>query len=153
MLSRARSRKGRLGYGDQGGNAVFWILIMVLGVVVGFVAGYTSPVVPNVLYARYLSIAVMASLDSTFGGLRASLDGKYDNAVFISGFFTNMVMAAGLIYLGDRLGVQDLYLAGIVALGTRVFHNLGIIRRRLFERWGIIGGATTASAPNQPKSL
>lgn len=122
---------------------MFWVLVMVLGVVVGFVAGYASPVVPNIIYARYLSMAVMASLDSAFGGLRASLDGKYDNAVFISGFFTNMVLAAGLIYLGDRLGVSDLYLAGIVALGIRVFQNIGIIRRRLFERWGIISGNST----------
>lgn len=128
---------------------MLWILIMVLGIAVGFFAGYTSPVVPNVIYARYLSIAVMASLDSAFGGLRASLDGKYDNAVFISGFFTNMVLAAGLVYLGDRVGVQDLYLAGVVALGIRVFQNLGIIRRRLFEKWGIIHSAPPAQAPRQ----
>lgn len=115
-----------------------WFLVMILGIVVGFLVGLSSPVVPNPIYARYLSIAVLASLDSAFGGMRAGLEGKYDNAVFISGFFTNMVLAAGLIYLGDRVGVPDLYLAGVAALGIRLFQNLGIIRRRLMERWGLI---------------
>lgn len=115
-----------------------WWLVVAMGLVLGFMAGYSAPLVPSIVYARYLSIAVLACLDSSFGGIRASLDGKYDNAVFISGFFTNMVLAAGLVYLGDRMGVQDLYLAGVAALGIRVFQNLGIIRRRLFENWGLI---------------
>lgn len=132
---------------------MFWITIMLLGVIAGFVVGYKSPVVPNVIYARYLSIAIMASLDSAFGGLRASLEGKYDNAVFISGFFTNTVLAAGLIYLGDLVGVHDLYLAGVVALGIRLFQNLGIIRRRLFEKWGIISAPAAPASPERSRSL
>lgn len=125
-----------------------WVLIMLAGLVVGFLAGYAAPLVPNMIFARYLSIAVLASLDTAFGGIRASLEGKYDNMVFISGFFMNMVLAAGLVYLGDRLGVHDLYLAGVVAMGVRVFQNLGIIRRKLLDRWG-------STAPNQtePRSV
>lgn len=128
---------------------MLWFFIMLFGLVLGFGVGYAAPLVPSLAYGRYLSIAILASLDTAFGGIRASLEGKYENAVFVSGFFTNMVLAAGLIYMGDRLGVKDLYLAGVVALGIRVFQNLGIIRRRLFERWRII--STQANQHASPR--
>lgn len=112
-----------------------WIILV--GFVVGIVIGVLSPFTLPIVYARYLSIAVLAALDTAFGGLRASLEGTYDNGVFITGFFTNAILAAGLVYLGDRLGVDNLYLAGVAAMGIRMFQNLGIIRRSLFNRWGL----------------
>jgi small basic protein len=50
--------------------------------------------------------------------------------VFVSGFVSNIILAAGLTYVGDRLGV-DLFLAAVVAFGVRLFDNLAIIRRHL----------------------
>jgi Protein of unknown function (DUF1290). len=114
-----------------------WIVIV--GFVVGILLGVFSPFTLPIAYARYLSIAVLAALDTTFGGLRASLEGTYDNNIFITGFFTNALLAAGLVYLGDRIGVENLYLAGVVAMGIRMFQNLGIIRRLLLKRWGFPG--------------
>lgn len=123
--------------------------LMVAGLLLGFVGGYLLPLAPNVSHARYLSIAVLASIDSAFGGLRAGLEGTYDQAVFLSGFFFNMVMAAAFIYVGDLLGVSDLYFAAVAAMGIRVFQNLGIIRRRLFARWGIIAAERDPGPPVQ----
>lgn len=111
-----------------------WIIIA--GFVVGIVAGVFSPFTFPILYARYLSIAVLAALDTAFGGLRANLEGNYDNGIFITGFFTNVLLAAGFVFLGDRIGVENLYLAGVVAMGLRMFNNLGYIRRALFRQWG-----------------
>lgn len=110
-----------------------------MGFVIGIAIGVLSPFTVPIVYARYLSIAVLAALDTAFGGLRASLEGTYDNGVFITGFFTNALLAAGLVYLGDRIGVDNLYLAGVAALGIRMFQNLGVIRRRLFAQWGLLG--------------
>jgi small basic protein len=112
-----------------------WIVI--LGFIAGIVIGIISPFAVPIIYARYLSIAVLAALDTAFGGLRSNLDGTYDNGIFITGFFTNVLLAAGLIYLGDRIGVE-LYLAAVAALGIRMFQNLGFIRRGLFTRWGLL---------------
>ncbi|MFS8641234.1 MAG: small basic family protein [Symbiobacteriaceae bacterium] len=113
-----------------------WIIIV--GFIAGILIGILSPFTLPVAYARYLSIAVVAALDTAFGGLRASLEGTYDNAIFITGFFTNALLAAGLVYLGDRIGVDNLYIAGVVAMGIRMFQNLGIIRRLLLKRWGVL---------------
>ena len=85
-------------------------------------------------YASYLSLATLAGMDSVFGGIRAGLDNKFQNDIFLSGFVVNMVLAVALAFLGDQIGVQDLYLAAVVTLGGRIFLNLSVIRRQLLER-------------------
>jgi small basic protein len=124
-----------------------WIILV--GLIVGVVMGVLSPFTLPIIYARYLSIAVLAALDTAFGGLRSSLEGTYDNGVFMTGFFTNVILAAGLVYLGDRLGVENLYLAGVAAFGIRMFQNLGIIRRALFTRWGLLKERKQGAAPSR----
>ena len=84
--------------------------------------------------AKYMSIAVLAALDSVFGGIRAFMEDGFDNTIFISGFVVNTILAAGLAYLGDLLGVE-LYLAAVVVFGARIFQNLGIIRRYLLKKY------------------
>jgi len=124
-----------------------WIIMFgfIAGIAIGVLAPFTIPII----YARYLSIAVLAALDTSLGGLRASLENNYDNGVFFSGFFGNVLLAAGLVYLGDRVGVDSLYLAGVVAMGIRMFNNLGYIRRAVFTRWGLLGKKhAPTSSPN-----
>jgi small basic protein len=100
----------------------------ILGLLVGVIIGLNFPILLSPFYARYLSVAILAALDSVFGGVKAGLEGVFDNNVFISGFFGNMILAAILTYIGDRLGVE-LYMAALFAFGVRLFQNLGIIRR------------------------
>jgi small basic protein len=66
------------------------------------------------------------------GAIRAELNKSYDNRVFVSGFITNIVLASGLTFLGDRLGV-DLSIAALVAFGVRLFNNVAIIRRHFIQ--------------------
>jgi small basic protein len=111
---------------------MMWIPLAAL--VAGVLLGASLPLQIPIFYGRYLSVALLAALDSSFGGLRAVLEGKYDNTVFISGFFLNALLAAGLTYVGDRLGVE-LYFAALVAFGIRIFNNLGAIRHLLLAAW------------------
>ena len=75
-----------------------------------------------------LAIAIIAALDSVFGGIASSIKKNFDLKVFISGFFVNAIIAMLLTYLGQRLNV-DIYLAAIIVFVGRMFNNLGIIRR------------------------
>lgn len=84
-------------------------------------------------YSRYTAMAILAAFDSVVGAIRAELDGEFDNYVFLTGFFVNIILAGSLTYLGDRLGVE-LYMAAIVAFGVRIFNNLALIRRQLLAR-------------------
>ncbi|ADI01583.1 MAG TPA: small basic family protein [Syntrophothermus lipocalidus] len=110
-----------------------WVLILFC-LLFGIFIGLQMPVFIPFLYAKYMSIAILAALDSVFGGIRAYMEDVFDNIVFVSGFFINILLAAGLAYLGDRLGVE-LYLAAVVAFGVRIFQNLAIIRRYLLKKW------------------
>lgn len=105
-----------------------------LGLILGVSLGLLSDIQIPQIYSNYLSIAVLAALDTLFGGIRAHLQQIYDDKVFISGFFFNIVLAAGLAFLGVHLGV-DLYLAAVFAFGVRLFQNIAVIRRILLTKW------------------
>jgi small basic protein len=109
-------------------------VIAVLGLVAGIVLGLVlRPDVPGAL-EPYLPIAVVAALDAVFGGLRAYLDGIFDDKVFVISFASNVVIAAGIVFLGDQLGVGGQLSTGvIVVLGIRIFANVAAIRRHLFH--------------------
>jgi small basic protein len=110
-----------------------WLLV-IFCLLLGMFIGFQMPVFLPYIYAKYMSIAVLAALDSVFGGIRAYMEDGFDNTVFVSGFIGNMLLAAGFAYLGDRLGVE-LYLAAVVVFGVRLFQNLGIIRRYLLKKY------------------
>jgi small basic protein len=105
-----------------------------LGLIIGIVIGTALNVHIPTVYAKYLSVAVLAALDSVFGGVRSVIEDKFDGWVLLSGFFFNALLAALLAYLGDKLGV-DLYMAAVFAFGVRLFQNLAIIRREILANW------------------
>jgi small basic protein len=109
-------------------------VIAAIGLLVGVVAGLVlQPTVPLGLQP-YLPIAVVAALDAVFGGLRAYLDGIFDDRVFIVSFLSNVVVAALIVFLGDHLGVGAQLSTGVVVvLGIRIFSNVAAIRRHIFK--------------------
>ncbi|TDT61855.1 small basic family protein [Fonticella tunisiensis] len=108
-------------------------MIPLIGLLIGIFIGLFLKVnIPNI-FAPYVPVAILAALDSVFGGVRAGIEKKFDTEIFVSGFFGNIILAAGLTYLGDRLDVP-IYLAAVVVFGSRLFNNFAIIRRLLIER-------------------
>ena len=104
------------------------MIYAILGLAIGALLGYITPGVIPKMYASYFSVALMSALDTTFGGLRAAMENKYDNMVFLSGFLVNILVAEVFCYAGNLLNI-DFYLIVILVLGMRVFNNLAIIRR------------------------
>ena len=103
---------------------------LVVGVVLGLVL---QPSVPLWLQP-YLPIAVVAALDAVFGGVRARFDGIFDAKVFVVSFVSNVLVAALVVFLGDKLGVGAQLSTGVVVvLGIRIFGNAAAIRRHLFR--------------------
>ena len=109
-------------------------MIAGLGLLVGIIVGLMlQPDVPLWL-EPYLPIAVVAALDAVFGALRAFLDGIFDDKVFVVSFVSNVLIAALIVYLGDKLGVGGQLSTGvIVVLGIRIFSNVAAIRRHIFH--------------------
>ncbi len=108
-------------------------IAIIIGCVLGAIIGINAPII-SYTYSSYLAIAVIAALDSVFGGIASVINKKFDMKIFISGFFGNAILAILLTVLGQRLNV-DIYLAAIVVFVWRMFSNLGIIRRYYVEKW------------------
>ncbi len=127
---RVRHRRAAGRQGSRGGSIVIAALGLMVGILLGLIF---QPDVPLGL-EPYLPIAVVAALDAVFGGLRAYLDGIFDDKVFVVSFLSNVVIAAAIVYLGDQLGVGGQLSTGvIVVLGIRIFSNVAAIRRHLFH--------------------
>ena len=105
-------------------------IALVIGVILGIVFRPTVPL----WIEPYLPIAVVAALDAVFGGIRARLDGIFDAKVFVVSFVSNVLVAALIVFTGDKLGVgSQLSTAVVVVLGIRIFGNAAAIRRHLFR--------------------
>ena len=109
-------------------------MIHALGLLLGVIIGLAlQPTVPLWLQP-YLPIAVIAALDAVFGGVRAVLDGIFNDKVFVVSFLSNVLVAALIVFLGDKLGVGSQLSTGVVVvLGVRIFSNVASIRRHLFN--------------------
>lgn len=108
-------------------------IAILIGCVLGAIIGINLPII-SYTYSTYLAIAIIAALDSVFGGITGVLKGEFDFKVFISGFFCNAILSMLLTYLGTKLNV-DIYLAAIVVFVGRMFINLTIIRKYYIDKW------------------
>lgn len=109
------------------------LIAIILGCIIGAVIGIFAPMV-SYTYSGYLAIAIIAALDSVFGGIVATLKKNFNLTIFVTGFFGNAILAILLTILGQKLNV-DIYLAAIVVFVWRMFMNLGTIRRYYVEKW------------------
>lgn len=102
-------------------------IIPLIGLIGGFCLVYRLNITVPFGYANYLAVAVLATLDTVVGGLRAGLDHHFESDIFISAFFVNALAAGFLSYFGDTIGVPLTLVASIV-FGYRIFQNLSLIR-------------------------
>ena len=82
-------------------------IAILIGCILGAILGMNSPLIPYT-YSSYLAIAIMAALDTVFGGIKSVLQKNFDMKIFVSGFFINAITAMLLTYLGSKLNV-DIY--------------------------------------------
>ncbi len=83
---------------------------------------------------QYLALACLAGLDTVCGAIRSGMEGKFRNDIFITGFFSNVLIAFFLAWLGDQIYI-DVFLAVALVMVGRVFTNLSMIRRFLITKW------------------
>ena len=108
-------------------------IVIVICSIFGIVLGMNLPTI-SYSYSGYLAIAIIAALDSVFGGITSILNKNFDIKIFVSGFFGNAILAMLLTYLGEKLNV-DIYLAAVIVFVGRMFTNLSIIRRYYIDKW------------------
>lgn len=110
------------------------IIAMILGLAAGLILGFVLNISYPSEYSFYITMALLAAMDSLLGAVRSYLEGRYNNLIFLTGFLTNAILAAVLVYLGDKLGVP-LYYAVILVFGGRLFQNLAVARRMSLDKY------------------
>ncbi len=108
-------------------------IAILIGCILGALIGMNAPMI-SYTYSSYLAIAIIAALDSVFGGITSVINKNFDLKIFATGFFGNAILAILLTILGQKLNV-DIYLAAIVVFVGRMFVNLAIIRRHYVDKW------------------
>ena len=108
-------------------------IAILIGCILGALIGINAPMI-SYTYSSYLAIAIIAALDSVFGGITSVINKNFDLKIFVTGFFGNAILAILLTILGQKLNV-DIYLAAIVVFVGRMFVNLAIIRRYYVDKW------------------
>lgn len=108
-------------------------IAILIGCIVGALIGMNAPMI-SYTYSSYLAIAIIAALDSVFGGMTSVINKNFNLKIFVTGFFGNAILAILLTILGQKLNV-DIYLAAIVVFVGRMFVNLAIIRRYYIDKW------------------
>ena len=106
---------------------------IVIGCIIGALIGMNAPIIPYT-YSIYLSIAIIAALDTVFGGIASVINKNFDLKIFLSGFFGNAILSMLLTYFGEKFNFV-IYLSAIFVFVWRMFNNLGIIRRYYIEKW------------------
>lgn len=116
-----------------------------LGLFIGLGVGWGLNVNIPIEYTKYTAVIIIGLLDALFGAARAEATEKeYDAWILLTGLLFNIVLAVGITFLGDRLGL-DLYLAATVVFTYRIFSNVGILRRTILEKWESKGPKGTRS--------
>jgi small basic protein len=110
------------------------ILIPILAVIIGGLIAYFASGAVAGVPREFVGVAALAGIDTVFGGMRAALEGRFRNDLFVTGFFVNIVLAVALVLLGIAIGVGELYLAAVITFGGRLFLNLSLIRRHYIAR-------------------
>ncbi|MFQ8978776.1 MAG: DUF1290 domain-containing protein [Veillonella sp.] len=77
--------------------------------------------------------SLFCALDAVFGGSRAALERTFDLSNFVLGFFSNVVLAVILVYVGDLIGI-NLYYVALIGFGLHVFINVGAIRKIIMTK-------------------
>lgn len=109
-------------------------MIILICLILGILIALFMPFTFSYAVSKYIAIAILAALDSVFGGLAASANNSFKMKIFITGFFGNALVAVLLAYMGSLLNV-DLTIAAVVVFGTRIFQNFAILRRFMLEKY------------------
>ena len=108
-------------------------MIVFTGLLIGIILGLISPGHIPDKFLPYVSMAILAGLDSVLGAIKSMLVRKFRTDIFISGFLGNSILAGILVYIGEKLGIP-LHFAVVVVFGGRIFENFAAIRRYFLDK-------------------
>ncbi|MBL4694278.1 small basic family protein [Candidatus Gracilibacteria bacterium] len=106
----------------------------IIGILVGIIIGFGIDTTIPIEYIKYSAVSIIGILDALFGAAKAqATKEEYNTTIFLTGLVFNVLLALGITYIGEKLGL-DLYLAVTVVFTFRIFSNFGQLRRAFLEK-------------------
>ena len=105
--------------------------IILICIAIGIFTGLNLEI--SMTYAKLISVAIIACLDSVLGGFIASINKQFRFSEFLTSFFGNAIVTIILVFLGEKLNV-DIYLGAVVVFTAKILDNLSKLRKIAVNR-------------------
>lgn len=109
------------------------MIYAVAGVILGIIAGMNIDMVYNPEYAVYISLGILAVINTIFNMLSDNL--KCEMTLTKSVMYLIRDLSFGLIlgYIGEQLGLP-VYLAAVFAFGNNIYKSIGEMINIVLEK-------------------
>jgi small basic protein len=110
------------------------MIYVIAGVILGVLAGFNLNLVYSPDYAVYISLAVLAILNTIFNLLTENLKGELTPIKSMVFLISDLGFGLLLGYVGEQLGLP-IYLAAVFAFGNNIYKNLRIMSNFMLEKY------------------
>jgi len=104
------------------------------GLFLGIIAGLNLNIVYNPDYVVYISLAILAILNSIFNMIHENKTGELTLVRCIAFLLTDLLFALFLGFVGEKLGLP-VYLAAVFAFGNNIYKKLRILVNIFLEKF------------------
>jgi len=104
------------------------------GIILGIIAGLNFNVGYNPAYAVYISLSILALIDTIINIISENLNSEVN--ILKSGILliSDLAFALLLGYIGEQLGLP-IYLAAIFAFGNNIYKNIRVITNFVIQKY------------------
>jgi small basic protein len=113
------------------------LLYVIAGVVLGVIGGLYLNVEYNPEYIVYISLAILAMINTIFNILSENLKSETKILKSVLYLFSDLLFALFLGYIGERLGLP-IYLAAVFAFGNNIYKNMKIMLDFVIAKYNIM---------------
>lgn len=110
------------------------MLYVVAGLILGILAGFNLDFVYNPEYVVYISLAILAIINTIFNILSENIKGQLSNFKSCLFLITDLLFAILLGFVGEQLGLP-IYLAAVFAFGNNIYKNIRVIIDFFLEKY------------------
>lgn len=110
------------------------MIYIVAGIILGVLAGLNLNVTFSPEHAVYISLAVLAIVNTIFNMLNENIKGELTFFKSLISLAGDMIFGLLLGYIGEQLGLP-IYLAAVFAFGNNIYKNIGDFSRYLLEKY------------------
>jgi len=113
------------------------LLYVIAGIVIGIIAGLKLNIGYNPEYIVYISLSILAIINTIFNILCENLKGEMKTIKSILFLVSDLVFALFLGYIGEQLGLP-IYLAAVFAFGNNIYKNMKIMLDFILVKYNIM---------------